>query len=110
MDAGSPVASTTVTVHGDSLVAGVIYRRPEFDRQKVGIRMMDATFAYAAENGYTSFDIGGGFDYKAKWAPQAGRRATFGICPDPLFRGRRMLQRLHGPTATAAPSAEAPAP
>jgi hypothetical protein len=89
LDLSTPIAGATMTVHHNDLVAGVIYREPEYDRYGVGIRLLDLTFSFAAESGFETYDLGGKHDYKKNWAPQAGEHWLFNICPEPLFRAKQ---------------------
>ncbi len=86
LDGTKVIAGATNTVHGSDLVAGVIYREPEYDWYGVGDRTIDLTFSFAAERGFETLDIGGGHSYKHHWAPQQGERWSFTICPT----GRRV--------------------
>jgi hypothetical protein len=91
LDQDTPIGGATQTVHGNDLVAGVIYREPEYDWYGVGIRLIDLVFSFAAEKGFDWIDIGGGHDYKNKWAPQEGARWQFNICPEYLYRGKQVV-------------------
>ncbi|GIK40331.1 MAG: hypothetical protein BroJett011_41640 [Chloroflexota bacterium] len=79
-------------VHHNDLVAGVIYRKPEYDWYGVGVRLIDLVFSFAAEKGFETLDIGGGHDYKKYWAPQAGERWQFNICPECLYRVKQVVR------------------
>ncbi len=91
LDGETPIAGATSLVHGRDLVAGVIYRHPDYDRFGVGVRIIDLVFAFAAENGFERMDIGGGYDYKQKWAPQEGERWQFDLCPSFLYRAKQLV-------------------
>jgi hypothetical protein len=94
LEHGSPVAVATLLVHGRALVSGVLYRRPEYDRYHVGIRIIDAYFQFAAEAGFSEVDLDGGHDhYKAKWAPKDGTRAFFHVCPPVYSLAKRVFRR-----------------
>jgi CelD/BcsL family acetyltransferase involved in cellulose biosynthesis len=78
-------------VHHNDLVAGVIYREPEYDWYGVGVRLIDLVFSFAAEKGFETMDLGGGHDYKQKWAPQEGERWQFNVCPEYLYRAKQVV-------------------
>ena len=91
LDGDTLIGGATNTVHGNDLVAGVIYREPEYDKYGVGVRLIDLVFSFAVENGFETMDIGGGHDYKQKWAPQEGERWQFNICPEYLYRAKQAV-------------------
>lgn len=96
LDQDTPIGGTTNTVHKNDLVAGVLYREPQYERQGVGIRLIDLVFSFAAENGFEMFDMGGGHDYKKQWAPQEGERWWFNISPEPLYRAKQVINWVRG--------------
>ena len=69
-DGDKPVAGATHLVHGDTVVASVLYRDPAYNRQGVGTYVIEAMFRWAAQAGYRLVDIGGGHAYKKLWAPE----------------------------------------
>lgn len=91
LDGDTLIGGATNTVHGNDLVAGVIYREPKYDWHGVGVRLIDLVFSFAAENGFETMDIGGGHSYKEKWAPQEGERWQFNICPEYLYRAKQTV-------------------
>ena len=101
LSSGIPVAGNTFIVHGRDLVSGVVYRNPAYEKYSVGTRIWDLSFEWAAKNNYEKLDIGGGFDYKKRWAPQEGERNKFRVCPPYLFAikealrlGRRLFSNM----------------
>ena len=58
-DKGTPIGGATIMVHHKVLVAGVLYRDPNYDHYGVGDRLIDLSFSFAAANGFETFDIGG---------------------------------------------------
>jgi hypothetical protein len=92
LDGDRLAGSATLTVQHRDLVAGVLYREPEYDPYGIGNRLVDLSFCFAAEHGYETLDIGGGHDYKKHWAPQEGERWWFNISPEPLFWMKRTVQ------------------
>jgi GNAT superfamily N-acetyltransferase len=93
-DGGEPVAGATGTVDGTTFVAGVLYRDPGYESRNVGTALIDHVFRWAAQAGYSSFDLGGGHDYKERWAPEAGERWSFKVCASSLCWARRGLLSL----------------
>lgn len=85
------IGGATLSVHQRDLVAGVLYVEPQYYSHGVGNRLIDLCFTFAVENGYESLDIGGGHEYKKNWAPQDGERWLFNICPEHLFRAKRVI-------------------
>jgi GNAT superfamily N-acetyltransferase len=99
LDQGTPIGGATMTVHHNDLVAGVIYREPEYDWYGIGVRLIDACISFAAESGFETIDLGGGHDYKKYWAPQEGKHWLLNICPEPLFRAKQVVnwaRRMRG--------------
>jgi hypothetical protein len=92
LDGGTPAGGATMTVQHKDLIAGVLYREPQYHRFGVGDRLIDLSFTFAAENGFETFDIGGGHDYKKHWARQEGERWWFNLCPEPLFRAKQIVK------------------
>jgi hypothetical protein len=45
------------------------------------VRLLELTFFWAKENGIAHFDIGGGHDYKKRWAPVGGEWHSFEHLP-----------------------------
>ena len=85
-DQDTLIGGATITAHKKDLVAGVLYYEPNYRRYGVGDRLIDLCFNFAIENGFETFDIGGGHEYKKRWARQDGERWWFNICPEPLYR------------------------
>jgi hypothetical protein len=71
-DGENPIVGITHVVHRDCVVAQVTYRHPDYDAYKAGTHTYEAVFRWAAQSGYATIDIGGGFSYKDRWAPAAG--------------------------------------
>jgi hypothetical protein len=94
LDGDTPVGGCTVTAHRNDLVAGVIHREPSYGSHGVGVRLIDLTFSFAADAGYQTMDIGGGHDYKKKWAPQSGRHWQLHICPQRVYLAERLVGRV----------------
>jgi GNAT acetyltransferase-like protein len=96
-----PVGGLTALVCEGGLVAHHSFRRREYDRLGVGDRLFDILFHWGSEQGYEFVDIGGTDygDYKRRWAPEGGWKASFRIAPRPTFARRvarttgRLLQR-----------------
>jgi CelD/BcsL family acetyltransferase involved in cellulose biosynthesis len=85
------IAGSTMLSHQDTLVAGVIHREREFDKYGPGVRLIDWNFQYAAEQGFRWIDIGGGQDYKHKWARESGSRWDVVVSPSTRYLARRAM-------------------
>jgi hypothetical protein len=75
------LAGNTVVKHGDAIVGQTVYRDEEYEWHAVGVRLLELTFFWAKENGIAHFDIGGGHDYKKRWAPVGGEWHSFEHLP-----------------------------
>ena len=80
-----------------------LYR--EDDNSGVGNRLLHLTFCWAKEKGFSTIDIGGGHDYKRKFAPQIAERHEFTIATPARYFAQRAvngvrwrMQRLRGAT------------
>ncbi|MBE0699482.1 MAG: GNAT family N-acetyltransferase [Anaerolineaceae bacterium] len=93
-DQGDMIAGATVFVQKDTLVAGVNYRKPEYDWHGVNERLIELVFSWATAAGYKTFDIGGGHEYKQKWAPQAGERWYINTCPGYIHFTKQAVQKI----------------
>jgi len=98
-DKGEPIAGSTCLIHDNDIVAYVNYRNPEYDSFGVMTSLIDQIFSWAKEMSFTTFDIGGGHDYKKKWAPESGTKYEFDIIPNAgiidswLMRSRHKIWR-----------------
>jgi hypothetical protein len=86
------IGGATCLVDGDELVAGVNYRKPEYEWHGLGNRLIEAVFEFFAGNKYKCFDMGGGHDYKKRWAPEDGERCYFNICPDYIYQAKQLAR------------------
>lgn len=93
-DGETIVGGLTQTVHGNDLVAGVVHRDPAYERYGIGTRLIDAVFAFAREAGFDTLDIGGGHDYKARWAPPEGETWLVNVCPARLHHARQVRRAV----------------
>ena len=78
---GIPVAGTNWFAHGDTLTAHCSHRDPAYDGRGVGVRLDELFFRWSATSPYRVIDLGGEFDYKAKWAREGGVHANFSVMP-----------------------------
>ncbi len=97
-----PVAGQTCLSHRGEMVGQAIYR--EDDNSGVGNRLLHLTFCWAKEKGFSTIDIGGGHDYKRKFAPQIAERHEFTIATPARYLAQRAvngvrwrMQRLVAP-------------
>lgn len=89
-DGDKSAAAATVLIHRGDVVAQYNYRNPEYDWHGAMSRVIDLVFHWSQDMGYEGIDIGGSFDYKDRWAPEAGKKWEFKICPDHILLIRRM--------------------
>lgn len=86
-DQGMPVAANTFIKHGTDLVWQYTYRSPEYDQRGVGNRVMDLGFQWGANQGFDTMDLGGDYpEHKKRWAPAAGAKFSFSVCPAGLYQ------------------------
>ena len=85
-DDGQPVAGETYVLHGRDLVSLVCHRNLNYEKQGVGVRLMELIFNWAAERGFQMLDLGRTHDYKNRWAPVDGRISVYHVCPEYLYR------------------------
>lgn len=75
------VAGDTYVVDGNDLVAQCTWRDRAYDHHGVGVRLLDLGLHWARQRKFGSVDLGGGYDYKRKWAPECGTKATVLVSP-----------------------------
>jgi hypothetical protein len=90
-----PVAGSTNFVHEQTLTAGLLHRDLDVGSVPTGVRLIDELFALAEQEGLDEVDLGGGHDYKGKWAPVGGHRYEFVVEPT-LALVRRVVPGLPG--------------
>lgn len=93
-DGDRPVAGQTCLSHRGEMVAQCIHR--EDDNGQINNRLIHETFLWAREKGFRAIDIGGGHDYKRKFAPVAGERQEVTICPPWRHATGQALRGLKG--------------
>jgi hypothetical protein len=90
VDGDRPVSGNTLLEHGRTVVNQFTYRCPAYDAHEVGHALLDLSFRWAADRGYEAFDLGGDYgDYKSRWAPEAGAKYSFSVCPAGLYHLQR---------------------
>jgi hypothetical protein len=90
-DQGRPIAGNTLVRQGNDLVGQYIYRTPEYDQYGVGNRLIDLTFRWGADQGFDTLDLGGDHpQYKKHWAPEAGAKYSFSVCPAVRYHLKRV--------------------
>jgi GNAT acetyltransferase-like protein len=104
-DGDTLIGGLTTLVGGRGLFGLLSYRSPDYDRYGVGDRLFDVLFHWGADQGYEFVDIGGADygEYKRRWAPEGGWKASFRVVPDPslarrLARSTRRLLRRRADT------------
>lgn len=100
---GMPVAGCVHYCVGSVAKFECTGRDPGFDKQRVGIRVFDASFAWAKSAGYKIYDMGGGPEYKRWWAPPYATSYGAEFVPPLVHRARcaadgtrSLVQRLTG--------------
>lgn len=97
-DGDRPVAGQTCLSHRGDMVAQCIHREDE--NGQLNNRLIHETFLWAREKGFRGIDIGGGHDYKRKFAPVAGERQELTIAPPWRYAAESALRgvkwRLRG--------------
>jgi Acetyltransferase (GNAT) domain len=78
-DGDRPVAGQTCLSHRGEMIGQCLYR--EEGDGNVGNRLIHLSFEWARDKGFRAIDIGGGHDYKRKFAPQRGERHEFTMAP-----------------------------
>jgi len=95
MDNGTPVSGETLIVHRNDLVLAYNFREPAYDAKRVGTRILDLAFQWAAASRYDSIDLGGGkYGYKKDWAPQDGIRWKFYMSPPGMFFFKKVIHAV----------------
>ena len=127
-DGDDIVAACSFLEYRGDVISQITHRLLGHEDLKLGTRVFDASFQWAAEAGYRRLDLGGGHDYKGRWAPPDGYRWSLNFCPLFDYRSKqcyraarsmavrtmahsrgRLQGMLHGPDRdanTAAPEAE----
>ena len=92
------VGGVTMIQHGDTIVAENIWRDPEYERNGLGVRLIDLSVQWAVEQGFRVIDFGGeiqGCDaYKVRWAPPAGEKWTFRVLSGLPLRLQKAVDTL----------------
>lgn len=105
LDDGWPIAGSLSIIQDDVLVGLTMYRDRRYDRDGVGVRVMDVELEVSAQRGLRASDFGGGFDYKNRWAPEEGVRADVLVAPTmhQLARQARIAARQQAHAARSVP-------
>ena len=89
-DGSSIAAAATHYVRENELLFVCTTYDNRYKHLSVGSSLLDLTFRWAASAGYAAINLGAGHEYKASWAPEAGRWWSFSVAPFPI----RALRRL----------------
>lgn len=89
------LAGSTMHIDGHTGVAGVLYRDDSIGNLPTGVRIIDAVFDYCADNSISEFDLGGGYAYKQRWAPESGSRYEIVLASYMHHQLRRATRALH---------------
>jgi hypothetical protein len=96
-----PVAGMSCHVDQGDLVGHTTFRDPNANWFCAGVFLMDRLTVWAAQRGFARLDLGGGFEYKARWAPEAGTNYTLQVTPL-ASRIAATLRGVRHPAAAAA--------
>lgn len=99
LDDGWPVAGNTVLVDGNDLVGQYTYRDPAYAPRGVGTRLLDLVVEWALEQGFRSLDLGGGHDYKRRWAPPRGEEGELVLSTSTAQVARTVIDSARAFTA-----------
>jgi CelD/BcsL family acetyltransferase involved in cellulose biosynthesis len=94
-DGETPLAGMTNFISGDTLVAAILFRDESVGALPTGVRIYDEGFEYCARAGLARLDMGTGFPYKKRWAPEAGFTYQFVVSP-PLIALAHKLRHSGG--------------
>jgi hypothetical protein len=83
--AGRTVGGQILYVHNNDVVEQTHGWDRSLSDLRIGTRIRDAAFQWSAQSGFDHYDLGGGYSYKAEWAPEAGVR--YGVAYEPRQRG-----------------------
>ncbi len=78
-DGDQKVAGVTSLIHRGDMIGQSIYRQSEDGN--LGNHLIHLAFRWAREQGFNAVDIGGGHDYKRRFAPPGGERYEFTVSP-----------------------------
>ena len=101
-DGDRPLAGMSCHVDGGDLVGHTTFRDPNANWFCAGVFLMDRLTVWAAQHGFARLDLGGGFDYKARWAPESGKNFTLQVTPlySRIAAGLRGVRRPSAAVAT----------
>jgi hypothetical protein len=92
---GEPITGITALVSDDGVVVGgKMFRDVEkTGKLPTGDRLLDALCDHADERGWSAVDFGGGYAYKAHWAPEHGARHDLLIGPAWTHAARTLARK-----------------
>ena len=95
LDGEIVTAGISLVSHRKEVIGLYSYRKPEYDRNWVGQRLLDLSFHWAAESGFEKLDLGGDYaDHKARWAPEDGEKYALRVCPSRIFIAKDIATRI----------------
>jgi len=86
------VAGQSLLVHRGDLVCTSTYRDPRFDAAAPGNAILARAFYWGRDQGYSELDLGGGYDYKRRWVPVHGTKASVHVLPPLSYIGANCAQ------------------
>ena len=93
-DGDRPIAGQTWTLHRDTIIGQCIYR--ESENSQIGNWMIYLAFCWARDKGFRDIDIGGGHDYKRKFAPPRGKRHELTLSPRWRYATEQAVRGMKG--------------
>jgi GNAT superfamily N-acetyltransferase len=87
-DGDKPVASVVNSAVGDVQFGQCLTMLDDYRKRGAGTRIIDASLAQAAAQGYSFLDLGGGHGYKLLWGPVVGQRYGVWFVPGLLRKLR----------------------
>jgi hypothetical protein len=85
---GEPVAGLNLFVRGSTLIMMNSTRDRRFDRGGAGIHLDELFYRWSADSAYETVELGGGFEYKQRWADPVHTRVRFSVAPAHLALAR----------------------
>jgi hypothetical protein len=88
---GEPAAGLNLFVRGSTLIMMNSARDRRFDRAGAGIHLDELFYRWSGDSAYETVELGGGFEYKQRWADPVHTRARFSVAPAHLALARSGL-------------------
>lgn len=79
LEEGRRIGGISNFIDGREVVCHHIYSENGYEYYNPGTSLFDITFRWAKDAGYCGIDMGGGFDYKSRFAPERGKKVEFTV-------------------------------